>query len=215
MRVGGLYTDTSVTSVTACPVYVVEWTTVTRRPSPLARSLTDALHDCVILDCETTGLDPENDRIIEVAAIHLVGGEIEESIHSLVDPGRPLPRTITELTGMTDLELAGQPPAASVLDDLLELTAGRILVGHNVSFDIAFVNGELGREGRMGLEVDSTLCTAESARELIPREKVGRYRLDRLADVLQLRHSPVHRAHEDVLATADLLRWLQIAAATL
>ncbi|HIW92808.1 MAG TPA: 3'-5' exonuclease [Candidatus Corynebacterium avicola] len=203
---------TSVTPVTACPGHVVEWTTVTNRPSTLARSLTDALRDCVILDCETTGLDPENDRIIEVAAVHLVDGEIEESIHSLVDPGRPLPRVITELTGVTDHDLAGQPSAPSVLGDLVRLTAGRILVGHNVSFDIAFVDGELDREGQTGLEVVSTLCTAESARELIPREQVGRYRLDRLADVLELRHSPVHRAHEDVLATADLLRWLQSAA---
>lgn len=193
-------------------------TVIPRPDSPaqslsLSQSLSAALRDCVILDCETTGLDPDNDRIIEVAAVHLVDGDIVESVHSLVDPGIPLPQVITGLTGMTDADLSGQPPVSAVLDDLVTLTRDRTLVGHNVSFDMAFINGELRREGRASLEADSTLCTAESARELIPREKVGRYRLDRLAAVLGLAHSPVHRAQEDVLATVDLLQWLQRAAA--
>lgn len=183
---------------------------------PLPQRLRAAVRECVVIDCETTGLEPASDRVIEVAAIHVVDGEVRETVATMVDPGVPLPHVITELTGIADHELSGRPAMDEVLDGILRMIGGRTVVGHNVAFDLAFLNGELRRttSDGTGMPPHSTLCTAECARELIPRSEVGRYRLATLADTLALPHRPAHRASEDVLATVDLLRYLEQRAAS-
>ncbi|MGJ0183229.1 3'-5' exonuclease [Corynebacterium glyciniphilum] len=176
----------------------------------LRRRLDAALADCVIIDCETTGLDPAGSRIIEIAALHIHDGSPADEFHTLVDPGSPLPDDITSLTGITSQDLDGQPAFIDALDLIASLVEGRTVVGHNVAFDIAFVSAECQRTGAPSpLDYSDVVCTATTARSLIPREQVGRYRLATLADVLDLRHKPSHRAVDDVLATADLLRHLR------
>ncbi|MGN0095807.1 MAG: PolC-type DNA polymerase III [Corynebacterium sp.] len=177
--------------------------------STLRRSLDAALADCIIIDCETTGLDPTEGRIIEIAALRLRNGSPAEEFHTLVDPGQPLPDEISRLTGITGRDLVDKPGFGDVLDAVASITDGRTVVGHNVAFDIAFVSAEYRRHGATSpVESADTICTARTARALIPRELVGRYRLSTLADALSLHHRPSHRAVDDVLATAELLTYL-------
>lgn len=176
------------------------------RETTLSHRLDAALSDCVVIDCEATGLDADTDRIVEIAALRLVDGRPVDHFHALVDPGRSLPRVVAELTGLGDADLRGAGPVGDVLEEAVRFTAGSTVVGHNVGFDIAFVNAEIRRSGRgTPLDPATALCTADTARQLIPREQVGRYRLSSLAEALGLPHPPSHRAADDVLATADLL----------
>ncbi len=206
-----------------------------REITELGQRLHDAVRDCVIVDCETTGLDPDSDRIIEVAAVLVRDGVITDSLHTLVNPGVPLPRVVSGLTGLSDEDLADQPPTTDVLAEILSFMVGHRVVGHNVSFDIAFLNSEAHRSAAVAADntdtadtadtahtadlvidartvlsdaPESSLCTAASARTLIPREQVGRFKLDTLAESLGLAHTPSHRAADDVRATADLLAYL-------
>lgn len=182
--------------------------------TPLEHELAAALSDCVVIDCETTGLDPSCDQIIEFAALSVVDGRPAGLYHSLVSPGRPLDRDISELTGIDDETLSDTPTFAQIADDIASVVGGRLVVGHNVSFDIAFVDAEFRRQERESvLDARRSVCTAASARELLPRSVVGRYKLATLADVLELEHRPSHRAVDDVLATVDLLSRLYAVAA--
>lgn len=177
-------------------------------PEDLPAALRAAVADCVVIDCETTGLHPADDRIIEVAAVAVRHGHVVDSFHSRVNPGQPLPPIITELTGLRDDDLATAPPAADVLRPLTDFLDGHTVVGHNVAFDLSFLSSESARTRAVTFRTPPHLCTADSARTLIPRSEVGRYRLATLSDRLNLPHRPSHRAGGDVLATLDLLNHL-------
>ncbi|MGP9725267.1 3'-5' exonuclease [Corynebacterium sp. AOP40-9SA-29] len=179
----------------------------------LEHELATALSNCVVIDCETTGLDPGSDRIIEFAALSVVDGAPAGLYHSLVSPERSLSREISELTGINDETLNGTPTFDQIADDVASLLGDRVVVGHNISFDIAFVDAEFQRQDRDSvLDAGRSVCTAATARELLPRSLVGRYRLANLAEALSLEHRPSHRAVDDVLATADLLTRLHAVA---
>lgn len=180
------------------------------RPEPdeLRAALRESLRQSVVVDCETTGLDPGTDRIIEIAALRVRQGRPVALFHRLVDPGRPLPEFITSLTGLTDDRVRHAPPVAEVLGELSGFLATDTVVGHNVAFDLAFIDAEILTTHNAPRAVAPSLCTAESARALVPRSHVGRYRLNALADTLRLRHRPTHRTVSDVLATLDLLHYL-------
>lgn len=179
-------------------------------PDTVGAAVRQCLRESVIVDCETTGLNPATDRIIEIAALRVRSGRPVAVFHRLVDPEQPLPRFITSLTGITDGDLTGAAPLSEVLEDLARFTAHDTVVGHNVRFDLSFIAaGARGAAGRSDAgRPDGLLCTAETARILIPRDRVGRYRLATLADVLELDHRPRHRTVDDVLATLDLLLYL-------
>lgn len=177
-------------------------------PDSLPTALHDAVDDCVVVDCETTGLSPADDRIVEIAAVTVRQGRVTGSFHTLVDPGQTLPPVIADLTGLTDSALSAAPTADTVLPALTEFLDGHTVVGHNIDFDISFIAAECARTRAVTFRPPERLCTAASARQLIPRSQVGRYRLVALADRLGLAHRPSHRAATDVLATVDLLNHL-------
>ncbi|MGI9255298.1 MAG: 3'-5' exonuclease, partial [Thermomicrobiales bacterium] len=114
----------------------------------------DLLGDFVALDVETTGLKPTQQRIIEVAAIRFSGGVVTERFESLVNPGRTLPKYIVQLTRIDDLMVSEAPLFGDVAPRLLEMLEGALIVGHNVAFDISFVNAELERLTLPGLVND-------------------------------------------------------------
>ena len=172
------------------------------------RDVARSLASCVIVDCETTGLDPDLDRIIDIAVLRVRRGRPVALFHRRVRPGVPVPAPIAEMTGITDAEVSGAPSVHEILPDLVSFLGDDTLVGHNVAFDIAFIDAAVTASGSLPRPPVASLCTAESARALIPRHKVGRYRLGTLADVLGLEHRPRHRSVEDVFATFDLLGYL-------
>ncbi len=178
---------------------------------PIQRSLEDLgtpLADvtfCVV-DLETTGLSPSECSITEIGAVMFRGGECLGTFQSLVDPGSAVPPSITVLTGITSAMLVDAPRIAEVLPSFLEFLGDAVVVGHNVRFDLSFLDAALGDSGRPRLS-NRSIDTCGLARRLI-REEVPDCRLGTLATQLRLEHQPSHRALADALATGDLLHLL-------
>ncbi len=166
---------------------------------------------CVV-DLETTGASAAMCDITEVGAARYRGGECLGTFQTLVNPGAPLDPTVSALTGITDAMLRPAPPVSAVLPTLAEFVGGSVLVGHNLRFDVSFLDAALtaGDRRPVGLR---TVDTVALARRLV-RDEVPDCRLGTLAHHLRLDHLPTHRALDDVLATADLLHLLLERAAT-
>src|SRR5256714_13325490 len=105
----------------------------------------------VVLDLETTGGSPLNCAITEVGAIKLRGGECLGTFQTLVNPGVAIPPEITYLTGITEAMVLPAPPIEEVLPSLLEFVGDGVIVGHNVRYDLGFLNAALARAGRARL----------------------------------------------------------------
>ncbi len=100
----------------------------------------------VVLDTETTGLRPQaGDEIISVGACIIHGGKIlpSEMFHRLVNPNRPIPRLITELTGISEEMVAGADNFCAVIEDFLDFLKDSVIIGHSIEFDINFINYKL------------------------------------------------------------------------
>ncbi len=162
----------------------------------------------VSLDLETTGLNADGDAIIEVGALRFQGDQELESFSTFVNPGRGIPPFITELTGITDLDVAGAPPARRVLRDLTTFVGRDTVIGHNVQFDLGF----LARHGV--LTSNPSIDTFELAGILVPH--AGRYSLAHLVDELGIDLPPQnHRALDDARMAMALFNALMGRAAQL
>ncbi len=129
--------------------------------------LASPLEEFVVLDVETTGLQPSRQRIIEIALIRFKGGVPSTPWESLCQPGRKVPAYIVKLTGIDDELLQNAPPFEAIAESVVELMEGAVVVGHNVDFDFGFVNEELKRLGRPTL-VNERVDTMALASRLIP-----------------------------------------------
>ncbi len=160
---------------------------------------------CVV-DLETTGGSADACSITEVGAARYRGGECLGTFQTLVNPGAPIAPTVTALTGISEAMVMSAPPVSEVLPTLAEFVGGAVLVGHNLRFDVSFLDAALraGDRARVGLHRVDTVALA---RRLV-RDEVPDCRLGTLAHALRLDHQPTHRALDDVLATADLLHLL-------
>jgi DNA polymerase-3 subunit epsilon/ATP-dependent DNA helicase DinG len=147
----------------------------------------------VALDLETTGLDPERDAVIEIGAIRFRGSRAEAEWSTLVNPGRPVPPFISELTGIDDSQVARAPRLSSVLPTLAEFVGNLPVLGHNIAFDLSFLRP-------YGLLLDNrVLDTYDLASVILPA--AGRYRLDALASALGVPSPDHHRALPDARTT--------------
>ncbi|HLI74406.1 MAG TPA: exonuclease domain-containing protein [Acidimicrobiales bacterium] len=160
----------------------------------------------VVLDVETTGGSPTSAALTEIAAARYQGGECLGVLQTLVDPQQDIPPLITILTGISDPMVQEAPRVQAVLPSLIEFVRGAVVVGHNVSFDMSFLNAALVASGREPL-TNQVVDTLALARRML-RPDVPNCRLATLARELDLEHRPTHRALEDVRATADLLHGL-------
>ncbi len=167
---------------------------------------------CVI-DIETTGGSAIDGGITEIGAVKVRGGECLGTFQTMVNPGLLIPPQITMLTGITQAMVLPAPRIESVLPALVEFTAGTVIVGHNVRYDLGFLNLALARAGWPRFSQQS-VDTCALARRLV-RDEVPNIKLSTLARRFRLDHQPSHRALEDALATADLLHLLIGRAAAL
>jgi len=174
-----------------------------------------ALHDVtfVVIDLETTGGSAADCAITEVGAVKLKGGECLGTYQTLVDPGCAIPPEITVITGITQAMVMRAPRMEAVMPSLLEFIGDGVIVGHNIRFDIGFLNAALAQQGRPRLPHRS-IDTLALARRLL-RDEVPNCKLGTLADRLRLPHTPSHRALDDALATGDLLHLLLERAGSL
>jgi DNA polymerase III subunit epsilon len=170
------------------------------------------LDECAfaVVDVETTGMRAaEDDRITEIAVVLLHGTRREVVFDSLVNPGRPIPGRITELTGISDEMVRDKPSFHDVADQVLAALAGRVFVAHNARFDWGFVGAEIRRA--RDLELDGPrLCTVRLARRLVKQEPS--YSLGALAARFSFEFPARHRAAGDAIVTAMLLERLLRAA---
>jgi DNA polymerase-3 subunit epsilon len=160
---------------------------------------------CVV-DLETTGGTAADGGITEIGAVRVCGGEVLGTFQTFVNPGYPIPRQITHLTGITDAMVERAPSASAVLPHLLEFCGDAVIVGHNVRYDLGYLNAALERDGRPRLP-NRSVDTLALARRLV-RDEVPNCRLGTLADRFRLPHRPTHRALDDAWATVDLLHLL-------
>ncbi|MCB0986772.1 MAG: DEDD exonuclease domain-containing protein [Acidimicrobiales bacterium] len=160
---------------------------------------------CVI-DLETTGGSAADGGITEIGAVKVRAGEVLGTLQTFVNPGHPVPRQISMLTGITDSMVATAPSTSAVLPHLLEFVGEAVVVGHNVRYDLGYLNAALEREGRDRLP-NRSIDTLALARRLV-RDEVRNCSLGTLAGTFRLDHRPSHRALADALATVDLLHLL-------
>lgn len=152
----------------------------------------------IALDIETTGLDSSKDAIIEVAAVRFSGHRVEAEWTSLINPGRPIPPLITQLTGISNEMVRNAPPLRAVSQDLADFVGNDPVVGHNVQFDVGF----LRRQNL--LRLNQTVDTYELAAITLPGN--SRYNLGTLGKTLGIMIPNSHRALDDArLAHAVLV----------
>ena len=128
----------------------------------------------IVLDTETTGLEPEaGHRIIELACLELADRRpTGRQFHRYMNPERAIDMAATQVHGLTQEDLADKPRFADVADEFLDFVSGAELLIHNAEFDLAFLNAELARIGRPRLEsVCQVSDTLAFARELSPGRK--------------------------------------------
>ena len=160
----------------------------------------------VVIDIETTGLSPQWDDIIEIAALKVSQGEIVDSYQTFLKPAFPIDDFISSLTGITNEMLEGAPEFEDVNLSLKEFIGSEIILGHNVNFDINFLYDEFERVGHK-LSNDF-VDTMRLSRRLFKEE-----RHHRLTDIID-RHDIViekklHRAEVDIIATKKVLEALK------
>lgn len=164
----------------------------------------------VVLDIETTGGAADTGGITELAAVRLGAGGVEAEFQQLINPRAPVQPFVTQLTGITDAMLSDQPVVEEVLPRFLDFAGEHVLVAHNASFDLGFLNAAMRRH--LGHPVPQPhLCTLRLARRLVPH--LRRRSLDALAEHFGVEIRDRHRALGDARMTADVLvRLLEISA---
>lgn len=154
----------------------------------------------VVFDIETTGLSKDSDAITEIGAVKIVDGKITERFATFVNPMRPIPEKIVELTSITDAMVKDAPKIEDALPQFFEFAKGTILVAHNASFDTGFIKVAAKK---CGLSYDfAHIDTLQLAKCLY--QDLGNYKLNNLAKHLNIMLENHHRAVDDAKATADI-----------
>ncbi|MGA9289508.1 MAG: exonuclease domain-containing protein, partial [Anaerobacillus sp.] len=156
----------------------------------------------IVFDVETTGLSAVYNKIIELAAVKLKDGEIVDKFERFANPHHPLSSTTIELTGITDDMVMNAPEIEDVIKDFHEFMGDDILVAHNASFDMGFLNVGLRNIG-LGEATNPVIDTLELARFLYP--EMRNHRLNTLCKKFDIDLTQHHRAIYDAEATGYLL----------
>ncbi|MCL6618005.1 MAG: PHP domain-containing protein, partial [Anoxybacillus ayderensis] len=156
----------------------------------------------VVFDVETTGLSAVYDTIIELAAVKVKNGEIIDRFESFANPHHPLSATTIELTKITDDMLKDAPDVEEVLEKFYHWIDDCVLVAHNATFDIGFLNAGFKKMNR-GKVTNPVIDTLELARYLYPELK--NHRLNTLCKKFNIELTQHHRAIYDAEATGYLL----------
>lgn len=154
----------------------------------------------VVFDIETTGFGPVNDRIIEIGAVKVVEGKIVDKYSTFINPDIPIPFRIEQLTGINDSMVINYPMIDVILPDFLKFCEGCILVAHNASFDVGFIQK---KAEQLGIATEFTVVdTVAMARVLLP--ELNRFKLNVVAKALGISLENHHRAVDDAGATAEI-----------
>ena len=161
-----------------------------------------------IFDVETTGMSPVNDRIVELAAIRVDLDGSRSVFHTLIHPGRPIPRQVQRVHHISDDMVADAPHFAQIGNRFLTFARNSTLVAHNARFDLSFLQESLNRSG-LQLWQGNTLDTLRLMRQLYPQ--LASHKLQSLRETFSLPEpqgaiKAAHRAGADVEWTVEILR---------
>ncbi len=161
----------------------------------------EAGREFVVVDTETTGTDPKMAELVEIAAVRIKGGKVDDRWSTYVNPGRPI--VGNQMHGISNKDVKGAPTPAEAARKAMDFVGDAVFVGHSVGFDIAFVEAALADGTRVapGRYADTLVI----AREAYP--DLENYRLDTLSKFFDIDLSRNHRALPDAEATAALLNW--------
>jgi DNA polymerase-3 subunit epsilon len=161
----------------------------------------------VVVDLETTGGSASADRITEMGAVKVRGGEVLGEFQTLVNPHRGIDPYVSVLTGITDAMVATAPGIGAVLPSWLEFARGAVLVAHNAPFDVGFLKAAC-TEQQLPWPSFAVIDTAILARRVLTRDEVPDCKLATLARYFTAATTPTHRALHDARATVDVLHGL-------
>lgn len=156
----------------------------------------------VFVDIETNGGNGERGRITEIAVIRVENDEIVDEFTTLINPGAPLPRWITTLTGITDADVAQAPYFDEIADELNRILSGAVFVAHNVRFDYSFIKRQLEASGYKFRP--KLFCTVRMSRAMYPENKG--HSLEKIIARHGIRVGARHRAYDDAKAIYDFAR---------
>ncbi len=155
-----------------------------------------------VFDFETTGVSARSDKVIEIGIVRLKKGKIVDTFSSFINPGRPIPFFITNLTGITNADVEGAPFFDELFPKIKEFIEGSVLVAHNLSFDLNFLKNEC-LNAELEVPQNDAICTLKIARKIYPG--LASKSLGGLVKHLKIRHRDVHRGLGDATATAKIL----------
>ena len=162
------------------------------------------LKSYIAFDLETTGLNPEQNEIIEIGALKVRDGKVQERFMEFVRPTENISPVVMNLTGITNEMVADARSSRNVIPDFLDFCGDDILIGHNVIFDYSFVKIGAMAEGldfeRAGID---TLKIARKVHKDMESKSLGC-----LCDYYHIENNAAHRAYHDALATAKLYQTL-------
>ena len=154
-----------------------------------------------VLDLETTGLSAKTEKITEIGIMKIKNGEVLEKFCEFVNPEKPIPQKVQEVTNITDDMVADSPTIEELFPKVLEFIKGSVLVAHNAAFDIGFLKN-VAKD--LGHEFDYTyIDTLPLARRLYPNLK--KHKLGKIAEYLKIKVEVAHRALDDVDTTVKIL----------
>jgi DNA polymerase III epsilon subunit family exonuclease len=159
-----------------------------------------------VIDCETTGVNPETDRILQVAAIIVNGeGEVVDQFDTVVRPESPESYThgAEHIHGISKEQVENGMPLREALEKLWTISSGNVFTAHNARFDIGFLHAESERVG-LSNRIDTHVDTLALARKT-DAEKTRRHTLDALCEHYGIEREKAHDAKADATATAELL----------
>lgn len=170
-------------------------------------NLLSDLSFCVI-DLETTGGNHKSDEIIEIGLVKIEKLEISDKRSFLLKPSIPIPDFIQKLTGIKQKDVENCPSIQSVIEEVIEFIGNTILVAHNISFDIPFLNAVLDKMDKPFLK-NRVICTNVMTKHMIP--EIMNSNLNYMSRLFDLGLEKAHRAQQDATATAELLlKYLEI-----
>lgn len=170
------------------------------------KNITNFIDDYVLVDIETTGLSPIYDDIIEIGAIKVKNNQMIDSYNQLIKIDRNLPEMITELTGITDEMLKTGKLPQVVLEEFVEFVKDDVIIGHNVNFDLGFLQNKSKKYLGYNLSNDY-IDTLFLARKLVPNSI--NHKLGTLAKLFNISYEGAHRGLKDVEITYELYNRLR------
>ena len=155
----------------------------------------------IVFDLETTGLKPSQEAITEIAAVKVENGQMVDEFQTYVNPHRPIPYSITQLTGITDEMVQSAPELSDALARFFDFAGEDILIAHNAGFDLSFLRAACAD---LGIEREFTaIDTLEMCRILLPH--LNRHKLNIVAKELKVGPFEHHRASEDATVLARIV----------